>query len=213
MNPRNPSTGMARIAHTGISARKLAIAGGEEIVAAVEHCVSSRAPACLQRSSAWWRRVRAARIADDGDSGARARPSPPPRSANRTDAGDRMAAPTANPRPRIRRARSETAGKTVEPITTARVDTKKPGDESGGPAPKPKHELTIPILRLPTPEEVSRTAGAWGRSSRPSRSALERRLPCVRQPTPEPTPGPAFRTQEPPQAPPVVDAGGERRSR
>jgi hypothetical protein len=94
-----------------------------------------------------------------------------------------------------------------EPVKTARVDAKKPDDEPGRPAPKPNQNLTIPILRWPTPEEVSRSgAGAFV-------TTYEVRLgdffPAW-QPTPAPAPGPAFRTREPPQAPPVVDAGGER---
>lgn len=145
--------------------------------------------------------------ADDGDSGADA--PEPAAEISKPDETPGDSNDSADGKPKTPRSTSTVGNgrEGSEPITAARVDTKKPGDESGGPAPKPKQSLKIPILRWPTPEEVSRTGvGAFITTFE---IPLDDYFPG-RQPTPEPTPGPAFRTREPPQAPPVVDAGGER---
>lgn len=145
--------------------------------------------------------------ADDGDSGAEAHEpaaeiSKPDETPGDSNDGTDGKPETPHPTSTVGNGREGS-----EPIKTARVDTKKPDDEPGGPAPKPKRSLKIPILRWPTPEEVSR-AGV-GAFITTFEIPLDDYFPAW-QPTPEPTPGPAFRTRAPPQAPPVVDAGGER---
>jgi len=145
--------------------------------------------------------------ADDGDSGADApRPAAEISKADETpaDSNDSAGSKAETPHPTSTVGNGRDGG---EPVKTARVDAKKPDDEPGRPAPKPNPSLKIPILRWPTPEEVSRSGvGAFV-------TTFEVRLGDFVpgwQPTSAPAPGPAFRTREPPQAPPVVDAGGER---
>jgi hypothetical protein len=72
-----------------------------------------------------------------------------------------------------------------------------------------KHSLSIPVFRLPTPEEV--TATGWADPSLFFSTievpvTIEGFLGALSQPTPEPTPGPAFRTQE--KEAPVIDVAG-----
>jgi hypothetical protein len=143
--------------------------------------------------------------ADDGDSGAdepesaAAISKPDETPADSNDGGESKPR-TPHPTSAVGNGREGSAA-----IKADRVDTKKSDDEPGGPAPKPKQSLKIPILRWPTPEEVSRSGvGAFVTTFE---IPLDDFFPA-RQPTPEPTPGPAFRTREAPQAPPVVDAGG-----
>jgi hypothetical protein len=87
-------------------------------------------------------------------------------------------------------------------------DEKKPAAGFGG-WPKFKHSLSIPVLRLPSPEEV--TAAGWptpemffGTVEVPVPS-IDGFLSSLSQPTPEPTPQPSFRTQ---QEAPVLDVTG-----
>lgn len=87
-------------------------------------------------------------------------------------------------------------------------EEEKPAPGFGG-WPKFKHSLSIPVLRLPTPEEV--TAAGWptpemffGTVDVPVPS-IDGFLSSLSQPTPEPTPQPSFRTQ---QEAPVLDVTG-----
>lgn len=95
---------------------------------------------------------------------------------------------------------------------------KKPADEEEmkpaapgfGGWPKFKHSLSIPVLRLPTPEEVA--AAGWvdpsmffGTLDVPVPS-IDGFLSSLSQPVPEPTPEPSFRTQQ--QEAPVLDVTG-----
>lgn len=87
-------------------------------------------------------------------------------------------------------------------------EEKKPAAGFGG-WPKFKHSLSIPVLRLPTPEEV--TAAGWP-TPEMFFSTVEVPVPSIdgflsslSQPTPEPTPQPSFRTQ---QEAPVLDVTG-----
>ena len=95
------------------------------------------------------------------------------------------------------------------------IDEKPPADEeekkpaAGWGWPKFKHSLSIPILRLPTPEEV--TAGGlfnpemfFGSIDVPVPS-IDGFLSTLSEPPPEPTPQPSFRTQ---QEAPVLDITG-----
>ena len=88
-------------------------------------------------------------------------------------------------------------------------DEEKPVAPGFGGWPKFKHSLSIPVLRLPTPEEV--TAAGWvdpsmffGTLDVPVPS-IDGFLSSLSQPTPEPTPEPSFRTQ---QEAPVLDVAG-----
>ncbi len=101
-------------------------------------------------------------------------------------------------------------------VGNGREDEKKPPaeEEEEKPAvgwgwPKFKHSLSIPILRIPTPEEVN--AGGllnpemyFGSIDVPVPS-IDGFLSTLSQPTPEPTPQPSFRTQ---QEAPVLDITG-----
>jgi hypothetical protein len=85
----------------------------------------------------------------------------------------------------------------------------EPGVGTVGTWPKFKHSLSIPILRLPTPEEVNGTGWPdpsvfWGTLEVPVPS-IDGFLTSLSQPQPEPTPGPAFRGQE---EAPVIDVTG-----
>ena len=88
-------------------------------------------------------------------------------------------------------------------------EEKKPAAPGFGGWPKFKHSLSIPVLRLPTPEEV--TAAGWvdpsmffGTLDVPV-PTIDGFLSSLSQPTPEPTPEPSFRTQ---QEAPVLDVTG-----
>ena len=89
----------------------------------------------------------------------------------------------------------------------AAEEEKKP-DPVVGQRPKFKHSLSIPVLRLPTPEELAATGpyAFFGTVDVPVPS-IDGFLSTLSQPEPEPTPGPAFRTQEVPEAP-VIDVTG-----
>jgi hypothetical protein len=71
------------------------------------------------------------------------------------------------------------------------------------------HSLSIPVLRMPTPEEVAATG--WSDPSvfigtvEVTVPSIDGILGALAQPEPEPTPGPAFRGKE---EAPVVDAAG-----
>jgi hypothetical protein len=91
-------------------------------------------------------------------------------------------------------------------------DDEETKPEAGFGWPKFKHSLSIPVFRLPKPEEV--TATGWPDPSvffdnvEVPVPSIDGFLSALSQPTPEPTPGPAFRGQlEEPQAP-VIDVTG-----
>ncbi len=99
-------------------------------------------------------------------------------------------------------------GREVDDKNPAVEEEKKPVAGFGG-WPKFKHSLSIPVLRLPTPEEV--TAAGWptpemffGTVDVPVPS-IDGFLSSFSQPAPEPTPTPSFRTQ---QEAPVLDVTG-----
>jgi len=108
---------------------------------------------------------------------------------------------------------SETKPDKEPPTSTfgsGREDTKPSAEEEQKPEPgswpKPKHSLSIPVLRLPTPEEVTAAGPAafFGTIEVPVPS-IDGFLTALSQPQPEPTPGPAFRGQ---QEAPVIDVTG-----
>ncbi|HEX2285548.1 MAG TPA: hypothetical protein VHI10_12130 [Mycobacterium sp.] len=88
-------------------------------------------------------------------------------------------------------------------------DNEKPGDLDSPPKPKFKPSFSIPILRIPTYEEFA--APGWTPPSAYITTfdipipTLEDFFRALSQPEPQPTPGPAFRTQE---EAPVADATG-----
>jgi len=99
-------------------------------------------------------------------------------------------------------------GREVDEKNPAVEEEKKPAAGFGG-WPKFKHSLSIPVLRLPSPEEV--TAAGWptpemffGTVDVPVPS-IDGFLSSFSQPAPEPTPTPSFRTQ---QEAPVLDVAG-----
>jgi hypothetical protein len=99
-------------------------------------------------------------------------------------------------------------GRDVDEKNPAVEEEKAPAAGFGG-WPKFKHSLSIPVLRLPSPEEV--TAAGWptpemffGTVDVPVPS-IDGFLSSFSQPTPEPTPTPSFRTQ---QEAPVLDVTG-----
>jgi hypothetical protein len=94
--------------------------------------------------------------------------------------------------------------KSGEPTKSEEEKKKSDPDSPRLPTPKSRHSLSIPFLRWPTPEEAQAGIPAFI-------ATVEVRLPILDeffaalQPTPEPTPGPAFRTQE---EQPVADSTG-----
>jgi hypothetical protein len=96
-------------------------------------------------------------------------------------------------------------------------DERKPAEEQEekkpaagiGHQPRFKHSLSIPVLRLPTPEEVAATGWSdpsvfFGTLELPV-PTIDSFLSAFSQPEPTPTPGPAFRGQE---EAPVIDVSG-----
>jgi hypothetical protein len=104
---------------------------------------------------------------------------------------------------------TSTVGNGREDVDTkpAANEEKKPEPAVGG-WPKFKHSLSIPVLRLPTPEEVAASGpyAFFGTVDVPVPS-IDGFLSTFAQPEPEPTPGPAFRGQQP-EAPVIDVAGG-----
>jgi hypothetical protein len=86
----------------------------------------------------------------------------------------------------------------------------RPGDgENAKPARKFQSTIRIPVLRLPTREEIAAPGftppSAYFGTAEVPVPFLADVLNAFSQPEPEPTPGPAFRTQ---QEAPVIDAAG-----
>lgn len=96
-------------------------------------------------------------------------------------------------------------------------DERKPAEDQEEKKPAPgignwprfKHSISIPVLRVPTPEEIAATGWTdpsvfFGTVEVPV-PTIDGFFSALSQPEPTPTPGPAFRGQE---EAPVIDVGG-----